>query len=329
MPSAAIRSAAQALLHDSPYPLVAFDLYEPVILGATPAAYRLLGKAPGSLDGLPILDLVSPADRPSLEVTWALTASGAIDAWRAGCHVESALGTARALNVSASMVTRDGNRFGLALIEPEAAPPQWLIMEDRISMGLVVTDHNWVIEHVSDDVERLLGRSPEAYKGSPVLNLFQAGDVESIATAMRRLNTQRTGATLRTRHRGGDNRLRELRCSLVALCRHSPSRLGLAFTDDAASGVGPSSGSFPRRASLGDDPSDLAGRLRSRMPPGSLSERQWEILTRLAHGERVEDVAAALYLSPSTVRNHLTAIYKKFGVHSQAGVLAKLLESFG
>ena len=47
---------------------------------------------------------------------------------------------------------------------------------------------------------------------------------------------------------------------------------------------------------------------------------------RLVHGERVSDIAAALFLSPSTVRNHLTAIYKKFGVHSQAGLLAKLLD---
>ena len=31
-----------------------------------------------------------------------------------------------------------------------------------------------------------------------------------------------------------------------------------------------------------------------------------------------------MYLSPSTVRNHLTAIYRKFGVHSQAALLAKL-----
>jgi len=61
------------------------------------------------------------------------------------------------------------------------------------------------------------------------------------------------------------------------------------------------------------------------VPSESLSTRQWEIVTRLVRGERIEDIAAALYLSPSTVRNHLTAIYRKFGVHSQAEFLAKLL----
>jgi DNA-binding NarL/FixJ family response regulator len=59
------------------------------------------------------------------------------------------------------------------------------------------------------------------------------------------------------------------------------------------------------------------------------STRQWEIIRHLVQGETVKDIAAALYLSPSTVRNHLTAIYKKFGVHSQAGLLAKFLEKRG
>jgi DNA-binding NarL/FixJ family response regulator len=66
-------------------------------------------------------------------------------------------------------------------------------------------------------------------------------------------------------------------------------------------------------------------RFRFRVPFGSLSTRQWEILTRLVRGERVQDIADALYLSPATVRNHLTAVYRKFGVHSQAELLARLL----
>ena len=37
--------------------------------------------------------------------------------------------------------------------------------------------------------------------------------------------------------------------------------------------------------------------------------------------------AADLYLSPSTVRNHLAAIYKKLSVHSQTQLLAKLLRA--
>jgi DNA-binding NarL/FixJ family response regulator len=60
-----------------------------------------------------------------------------------------------------------------------------------------------------------------------------------------------------------------------------------------------------------------------------LSPRQVEVLSRLLNGERVATIAAELYLSPTTVRNHLTAIFRKFGVHSQVELLALLRSPAG
>ena len=56
--------------------------------------------------------------------------------------------------------------------------------------------------------------------------------------------------------------------------------------------------------------------------PNDLSPRQWEVLRRLVEGERVSRIAAAMYVSRSTVRNHLSAIYAKVGVHSQDELVA-------
>lgn len=56
----------------------------------------------------------------------------------------------------------------------------------------------------------------------------------------------------------------------------------------------------------------------------ALSSRQWEIVTRLLRGERVPRIARAMYLSPSTVRNHLSTIFRKLGVHSQAELIDRL-----
>lgn len=53
-----------------------------------------------------------------------------------------------------------------------------------------------------------------------------------------------------------------------------------------------------------------------------LSNRQREILIRLLNAQRVSVIAAELYVSPSTVRNHLMTIFSKFGVHSQAELVA-------
>ena len=51
------------------------------------------------------------------------------------------------------------------------------------------------------------------------------------------------------------------------------------------------------------------------------SPRQWEVLTRLLQGERVPRIAEELFLSQSTVRNHLADMFKKMGVHSQEELL--------
>jgi DNA-binding CsgD family transcriptional regulator len=59
-------------------------------------------------------------------------------------------------------------------------------------------------------------------------------------------------------------------------------------------------------------PSVDADRLRS------LSHRQREITELLAAGLRVPTIAERLGVSQSTVRNHLSMIFRKFGVRSQA-----------
>ncbi len=56
----------------------------------------------------------------------------------------------------------------------------------------------------------------------------------------------------------------------------------------------------------------------------NLSSRQIEILRRMLGGQRVSEVAQDLFLSQSTVRNHLSAIYQRFDVHSQTELLNML-----
>lgn len=76
-----------------------------------------------------------------------------------------------------------------------------------------------------------------------------------------------------------------------------------------------------------DDPS------RNQAPPGAepavpvegdFSDRQLEIMRRLVRGERVPTIARALFVSQSTVRNHLSVIFRKLGVHSQEELLQTL-----
>jgi DNA-binding CsgD family transcriptional regulator len=60
-----------------------------------------------------------------------------------------------------------------------------------------------------------------------------------------------------------------------------------------------------------------------------LSTRQREIVTALLQGQRTRAIAASLYVSSSTVRSHLSAIFKAFGVRSQTELLSILRSEKG
>ena len=67
---------------------------------------------------------------------------------------------------------------------------------------------------------------------------------------------------------------------------------------------------------------DLAGGKRS--GSGSrLTERELEILRLLSEGNRPAEVAAKLFVSIKTVKNHLTSVYAKLGVQTGAQAVAE------
>jgi len=229
------------------------------------------------------------------------------------------------VNVWVRLVTIAGSRIGLA-IAPEPGSVRWPI-DANIKIALAVTDHDWTIEHVSNDIAHVLGRNPDTYKGSPLLGLLQPSDAQDFMSALGRLAADEGGVTLRTHLRAGGDRWQEVWCLVVAMCQHQPPRLGLAITAIPDLGLEFTSELHLPLTVLHSDVLGGIDKLGSQIPSGSLSARQWEILARLVRGERAQEIASSLYLSPSTVRNHLTTIYKKFGVHSQAGLLAKFLEA--
>jgi DNA-binding NarL/FixJ family response regulator len=61
-------------------------------------------------------------------------------------------------------------------------------------------------------------------------------------------------------------------------------------------------------------------------PAPNLSRREYEILAGLIEGFANKEIAAALYISERTVKNHLTHVYGKFGVSSRAQILSMLLQ---
>jgi DNA-binding CsgD family transcriptional regulator len=68
---------------------------------------------------------------------------------------------------------------------------------------------------------------------------------------------------------------------------------------------------------------DLGPMSAGTMPPwtGALTKREEDVLWLLLDGRRVSSIARSLYLSEHTVRNHLKAIFRKLGAHSQTELL--------
>lgn len=64
--------------------------------------------------------------------------------------------------------------------------------------------------------------------------------------------------------------------------------------------------------------------IRLRTPADSLSERERQIARHFAEGRSHKDIALNFEISPSTVRNHLSAIYRKLDIGSKAELAALL-----
>jgi DNA-binding NarL/FixJ family response regulator len=79
-----------------------------------------------------------------------------------------------------------------------------------------------------------------------------------------------------------------------------------------------------KAAGLLRDAGEVADSFDGLLNGAGFTSRQWEILNLLRRGTRAPSIARELHLSPSTVRNHLSTIFRKLGVHSQEELLALL-----
>ena len=59
---------------------------------------------------------------------------------------------------------------------------------------------------------------------------------------------------------------------------------------------------------------------RRRDVPDLLTPREREVVSALIAGYSVDQVAATLFMSRSTVKTHVGRVYEKFGVHNRAGL---------
>jgi DNA-binding CsgD family transcriptional regulator len=125
------------------------------------------------------------------------------------------------------------------------------------------------------------------------------------------------------------------RCQLLLLPMEPSPSFAFALLDEGAADAMTSALGMEQALWQFDEVvrSATASQMAADLPadPGlsRLSGRELEIVMRLMDGDRVPSIARALFLSPSTVRNHLSAVFRKLRVGSQQELIHLLRRTDG
>jgi PAS domain S-box-containing protein len=333
--------AVQALVESSAIPLAAVDLPSGRFLAVNPALADAVGSTVGALVGSSSLDWLSPDDRHAAELGFQALADGDLTGYQAIRKVAYPKDSDQAFSVWVSAVEVDGARVGLASVIPATghdnqfrglAPMSQIPEPGNVVLGTV--DSSWRLDRISQDVTPLLGLTPEQCAGQPVLGVIHPSDVSAFLAAVEHARRGERAArlSLRLNARSGD--WTEVTVVLATIAPGDPPPLAFALIRNDALADPP--GNDSREMQLEAHMLRIADELHAagliprlkQLPVlaeqprlGKLTSREWAVLTRLLDGQRVSAIAAGLYVSQSTVRNHLSSIYAKLGVHSQVDLI--------
>jgi PAS domain S-box-containing protein len=319
-------------LEGLPVPAMLTELRTRRFIAVNALAADLFGSPVADLIGRDVLAHIDSADREAARIAYATMADKVIDGYQVRRRIVKPDGREVTVSVSGRRIDGPSESYGLWVLLPGLEPTNAVEMTIRMpDIVLAVTDHHWQIEYMSADA-RLLGVEGSELRGFPLLGLVHPSAVTDFLAAITRTAVDHLAVTVLTRMRVGHDRWEDRYCLINRMCDHDPPRLGVVIsavpsTDaPATSEIVEQAHHCAVEAQASKDLDALPG--LKQLPLGSeLTARQTEIVARLIAGERVPEIARCMYLSPSTVRNHLVAIYRKFRVHSQAELLATLLRA--
>jgi DNA-binding CsgD family transcriptional regulator len=331
----------EALVGSSDVPLAAVDLPSGRFLAVNASLASAVGSTTGALTGSSSLDWLSAGDRHAARLGFQALADGDLTGYQAVRRLANPEDPDQVYSVWISTVDVDGARVGLASVIPSAShdseframPPASMVPEPgNVVLGTV--DNFWRIDRISQDVTPLLGITPEQCVGQPVLGVVHPFDVPALLAAVEHARRGERAVRLMLRVSAGSHDWAEVTVVLATIAPGDPPPLAFALIRYDAPTDGPTGSS--RETQLESHMLRIADELHAagliprlqQLPAlsdeprlGKLTSREWAVLTRLLDGQRVFAIAADLYVSQSTVRNHLSSIYAKLGVHRQVDLI--------
>ncbi len=196
------------------------------------------------------------------------------------------------------------------------------------------TDVDLRIDRVSSDVSAVLGREPTELIGQTLFGIVHPDDLAGLMWALAQSTATRKGVALQVHFHvaDGDARL----CQALLLPMDPLPSFAFALFPGAPTGGSPGPDverllwETRRGIEAVGSSRDLAGLTEAGVPGLSLlTSRELDVVTRLLAGNRVPAIAKALFISQSTVRNHLSSVFRKLGARSQQELIDLLRSSTG
>jgi DNA-binding CsgD family transcriptional regulator len=328
------------MIRRTPLALAVLDLTTGRLTLANDAFSNLYRLDRSQLSDLDFLGLSSDENRFVVQSVLSGMAAGIIDSCqgRAAVHLPNgeALEILGALRPLDTAIPRTRAILVAAAVDGTPLSEPWLTLDPRrVVFGVV--DHEGRLSELSGDAAELLEWDHDRGPGTPLQALVHPDDVSLLLVTLGRSGAERRAAATGLRVRATDGGWTEVKLIVSPLGEHNPSRFALTLWflplgEHAAAGDRTSrlEGHLWRIAAevqaAGFGGRALSHDTRWANPAlQDLSPRQSQILRSLAQGHRIPAIAQQLFVAESTVRNHLTAIYKKVGVNSQSELLARLI----
>ena len=333
-----ISRLAAHVLGAIPFPALVLEVPSERIVASSPAAARLLDPDGATVDGHLLRDFTTDRPASGQEVTAGARLDGAETPRvlrRSGSedvHIRLWIRSFDHQPTSTFVVAvfvADGDPGSERLdpsddgTEPGADSP-----DAPAVVGLV--DASLLIERISSDAEALFGVPVSALLHTSLLSIIDQDDVARCLLALGESSASRNGVSLNVHMVTGAGSP-PIRCELLLRPLQPAPRCAfvlMPISETEAGSNDPDNISvmllrLRRGAEISrlDHGAFLGASERARPGLDRLTTREFEVVTRLLDGQRPPAIARALFLSQSTVRNHLGSVYAKLGVTSQQQLL--------
>jgi DNA-binding CsgD family transcriptional regulator len=305
---------------------VVLELPSERILAASPSALELLGSVSQPVIGRTMAEFTKEAPTGGLD----LLLTGRINGYETLRTLPTESGDV-VLRAWVRGVTGERSPFALAVFWPGVRQAETLLPAlagEDLPVCVGSSDADLIVDRICADAPVLLQRPVSEVLGRSLLRLVVPADTASLMFGVAEAARSTAGVSVRIRIARGKHE--PIWCQMLLTPLLPPPSLAFTIIADRdeqelSGGAGEAErvlwrlGSGMEATAMAVDLA-AAGRRRS----GHLSRlttRELDIVGRLLTGDRVPAIATALYLSQSTIRNHLSAVFRKLSVNSQQELL--------